>query len=271
MKKPTPWERLEIVHQKGRPTIREYIPAAFDEFIELHGDRQFGDDGAVIGGIARFQGRPVTVVGTVRGRNFEENKRANFAMPNPEGYRKALRLMKQAEKFRRPVICLVDTPGANPSVGAEERGQGEAIARNLLELMRLQVPVVSVILGEGGSGGALALAVCDELGMMENAVFSVISPRGFASILWKDASREKEAAGLLRMTAADLLEFGVADWIIPEPGGGAHNNPQAAVQGLVEFLQSALGRLDGMAAEKLLARRYEKFRKIGIFAEEKGQ
>ncbi len=267
MKKPTAWERLELVHHKNRPTIREYIPAIFDEFFELHGDREFGDDGAIAGGIARFQGRPVTVVGMVRGRDLEENKRANFAMPNPEGYRKALRLMKQAEKFHRPVICLVDTPGANPSVGAEERGQGEAIARNLFELMRLKVPVVSVILGEGGSGGALALAVCDELGMMENAVFSVISPRGFASILWKDATREKEAAGLLRMTAADLVSFGVADRIIPEPDGGAHNDPQAAAQGLSDFLGAAMGRLADIPVGELLERRYRKFRKIGLFIE----
>ena len=267
MNKLTAWERLEIVHHKGRPTIRDYIPLLFGDFVELHGDRQFGDDGAILGGIGTFGGRPVTVVGMVKGRTLEENKRANFASPNPEGYRKALRLMRQAEKFGRPVICLIDTPGANPSVGAEERGQGEAIARNLFELMRLRTPVVSVILGEGGSGGALALAVCDELAMMENAVYSVISPRGFASILWKDASREKEAAGLLRMTAEDLVKFGVADDIIPEPRGGAHNSPRVAAQGISELLSLSLPRLTEMPVDELLERRYEKFRKIGCFME----
>ena len=267
MSKLTAWERLEIVRHKGRPTIRDYIPLLFGDFVELHGDRQFGDDGAILGGVGTFGGQPVTVVGMVKGRTLEENKRANFASPNPEGYRKALRLMRQAEKFGRPVICLVDTPGANPSVGAEERGQGEAIARNLFELMRLRTPVVSVILGEGGSGGALALAVCDELAMMENAVYSVISPRGFASILWKDASREKEAAGLLRMTAEDLVKFGVADTVIPEPRGGAHNSPRAAAQGISEFLSVSLPRFAEMPLDELLERRYEKFRKIGCFME----
>ena len=267
MSKLTAWERLEIVHHKDRPTIRDYIPLLFQDFVELHGDRQFGDDGAILGGIGTFEGRPVTVVGMVKGRTLEENKRANFASPSPEGYRKALRLMRQAEKFGRPVICLVDTPGANPSVGAEERGQGEAIARNLFELMRLRTPVVSVIMGEGGSGGALALAVCDELAMLENAVYSVISPRGFASILWKDGSREKEAAALLRMTAEDLVGFGVADSIIPEPRGGAHSSPRAAAQGISAFLSVSMARLTEMPVDELLERRYEKFRKIGTFIE----
>lgn len=261
------WDRIEIVRHKNRPTVRDYIPMVFDDFFELHGDRCFGDDPAIMGGLAEMNGRPVTVIGMVKGKNLEENKRFHFAMPNPEGYRKAMRLMRQAEKFHRPVVCLVDTPGANPSIGAEERGQGEAIARNIMEMMRLRTPVVSVILGEAGSGGALALAVSDELAMFENAVYSVISPRGCASILWKDASREKEAAELLRMTARDLMSFGVADHIIPEPRGGAHNSPQIAGASLKLYVEMALDRLSEASIETLLKSRYGKFRKIGLFSE----
>lgn len=261
------WERIEIIKNKNRPNINDYIPMIFDDFIELHGDRYYGDDGAVKGGIAVLQGEPVTVIGMVKGKNLDENKKTNFAMPNPEGYRKALRLMKQAEKFSRPVICLVDTPGANCSVGAEERGQGEAIARNLFEMMRLKTPVVSVILGEAGSGGALALAVCDELAMLENAVYSVISPRGFASILWKDASREKEAAELLKMTSSDLIKLGVADYIIPEPAGGAQADPPFVADGMLAYLTRALTRLRAFDTGELLQKRYDKFRRIGIFEE----
>lgn len=261
------WEHIEIVRNKNRPTINDYIPMIFDDFIELHGDRLFGDDGAVKGGIAVFDGTPVTLIGMVKGRNIEENKRCNFAMPNPEGYRKALRLMREAEKFHRPVICFVDTPGANSGIGAEERGQGEAIARNIFELMRLKTPVVSIILGEGGSGGALALAVCDELAMLENAAYSVISPRGFASILWKDGTREKEAADLLKMTSKDLIALGVADHIIPEPMGGAHNNPGAQGVFIAEYLGQALERICSLPCDKMLEARYEKFRRIGLFGE----
>ena len=190
-------ERLAVIRTKDRPTVMDYIPAIFNNFLEMHGDRFYGDDAAIIGGIATLDSIPVTVIAQVKGRNLEENKRTNFSMPHPEGYRKALRLAKQAEKFHRPVICLVDTPGAFCGVEAEKRGQGEAIAKNLMEFMTLKTPVVSVVLGEGGSGGALALAVCDELAMLEHALYSVISPRGFASILWKDASRESEAAELM--------------------------------------------------------------------------
>ncbi len=261
------WERLQIVHGKGRPTIHDYLPLLFDDFFELHGDRAYGDDSAMLGGIALFHGRPVTVVGMVKGRDFEENQRARFAMPNPEGYRKALRLVRQAEKFHRPVLCLVDTPGANPSIGAEERGQGEAIAKNIMEFFRIRTPIVSIIMGEGGSGGALALAVCDELAMLENAVYSVISPRGFASILWKDASREKEAAELLKMTAPDLMRFGVADTVLSEPAGGAQADPQATAKAIDAYLAGAFDRLSALPVEKLLAHRYQKFRSIGVFAE----
>jgi len=263
----TAWERLELVRHKNRPTARDYIPMIFDHFIELHGDRYYGDDPAIIGGIGRFMRLPVTVIAHVRGRNLEENKNANFAMPHPEGYRKALRLMKQAEKFRRPVICFVDTPGAYCGIEAEERGQHEAIARNLTEMMRLKTPIVTVVLGEGGSGGALALAVCDELAMLQNAVYSVISPRGFASILWKDASREKEAANLVKITAHDLQEFGICDAIIPEPLGGAHMNPQLAAEAISSYLRKTIPNLIEKPIDNLPQTRYIKFRKIGAFDE----
>jgi acetyl-CoA carboxylase carboxyl transferase subunit alpha len=208
--------------------------------MEFHGDRHFGDDKAIIGGIAVFRNVPVTIIAQVKGRNIDENKKHNFAMPHPEGYRKALRLAKQAEKFRRPVICLVDTPGAFCGIDAEKRGQGQAIAQNLMEFMTLKTPIVSVVLGEGGSGGALALAVCDELMMLENALYSVISPRGFASILWKDPSRETEAAGLMKITAEDLCRFGVCERIIPEPVGGAQNDLRQTAMNISDCLYKSL-------------------------------
>ena len=235
-KQRTAWEKQMLVREKNRPTIHDYLPRIFEEFFELHGDRGYGDDGAILGGIARLNGVPVTIIAEVKGRNLEENKRSNFAMPHPEGYRKALRLAKQAEKFHRPIICFIDTPGAFCGVEAEERGQGEAIAKNLAEFMSLKTPVVSVVLGEGGSGGALALGVCDDLAMLENALYSVISPRGAASILWKDASREQEACEIMRITAQDLLEFGVADAIIPEPEDGAQGDLDKMSQNIKEYL-----------------------------------
>lgn len=263
----TATERLAVIHMKGRPTVRDYIPAMFGNFLELHGDRHYGDDAAIIGGVGTFSGKPVTVIAQVKGRNLEENKRSNFSMPHPEGYRKALRLAKQAEKFHRPVICFVDTPGAFCGIEAEKRGQGEAIARNLLEFMTLRTPIISIVLGEGGSGGALALAVCDELAMLENALYSVISPRGFASILWKDASRESEAAELMKITAEDLLGFGVCERIIDEPDGGAHNDPSLTAENISEYLADAIPRLSAIDTDELLERRYRKFRKIGVFTE----
>ena len=193
----TAWERQCLIREKNRPTVNDYIPLIFEEFYELHGDRHYGDDAALMGGIARIDGMPVTVLAEVKGRDLNENKKTNFAMPHPEGYRKALRLAKQAEKFHRPVICFIDSPGAFCGIEAEERGQGEAIAKNIMEFMRLKTPVTSVVLGEAGSGGALALGVCDRLAMLENALYSVISPRGCASILWKDASKEQEAFEVL--------------------------------------------------------------------------
>ena len=263
----TATERLSLIHEKGRPTVKDYIPALFSNFLECHGDRHFGDDAAMIGGIGMFSGTPVTVIGHVKGRNLDENKRCNFAMPNPEGYRKALRLAKQAEKFHRPVICFVDTPGAFAGIDAEKRGQGEAIARNLMEFMTLKTPIVSIVLGEGGSGGALALAVCDELAMLENAVYSVISPRGFASILWKDASRESEAAELMKITADDLLRFGICERIIDEPDGGAQSDPSLMAENISDYLSEVIPRLSRSSTDELLKRRYEKFRKVGVFAE----
>jgi len=263
----TATERLALIRIKNRPTVRDYIPLIFNRFTELHGDRHYGDDAAIMGGIGTFYSMPVTIIAQVKGRNIEENKHSNFAMPHPEGYRKALRLAKQAEKFGRPVICLVDTPGAFCGIEAEERGQGEAIARNLMEFMKLRVPVISIILGEGGSGGALALAVCDELAILENALYSVISPRGFASILWKDPTREKEAAELMKITSEDLLEFGVCEKIIAEPAGGAHNDCQLTADNISEYLFDAVKRLCAVDTATLLEKRYEKFRKIGMFTE----
>ena len=263
----TAWERLSIVRNKNRPTVKDYIPLIFDDFYEMHGDRCFGDDHAILGGVAMLGGIAVTVIAQVKGRTIEENKDSNFSMPHPEGYRKALRLARQAEKFYRPVICFIDTPGAFCGIGAEERGQGEAIARNLKEFFDIKVPVISIVLGEGGSGGALALGVCDELAMLENALYSVISPRGCASILWKDASREMEAANISKITADDLLQFGVCEVIIKEPSGGAHNNPQQMADNIAEYLSEAVDRLLKIPLDKLLDNRYHKFRKIGSFQE----
>lgn len=263
----TATERLGLIRHKNRPTVRDYIPLIFNNFLECHGDRHYGDDAAIMGGIASFNGIPVTVIAQVKGRNLEENKKSNFSMPHPEGYRKALRLAKQAEKFHRPVICLVDTPGAFCGIEAEKRGQGEAIAKNLMEFMTLKTPVISIVLGEGGSGGALALAVCDELAMLENALYSVISPRGCASILWKDATREMEAAELMRIRAEDLVEFGVCEKIIEEANGGAHNDMVFTAENISEYLSEALPRLCKVSEKEMLDKRYEKFRKIGVFAE----
>lgn len=263
----TATERLNLIRHKNRPTVRDYIPVIFSNFLECHGDRHYGDDAAIMGGIATFKGTPVTIIAQVKGRNLEENKKSNFSMPHPEGYRKALRLAKQAEKFHRPVICLVDTPGAFCGIEAEKRGQGEAIARNLMEFMTLKTPVISIVLGEGGSGGALALAVCDELAMLENAIYSVISPRGCASILWKDATREMEAAELMRIRAEDLVEFGVCERIIEEAAGGAHNDMEFTAENISEYLSEALPRLSKVSEKEMLDKRYEKFRKIGVFVE----
>lgn len=257
----TAWECLEMIRNKSHLAIRDYIPLIFDKFYELHGDRLYGDDGAIIGGIAEIGGMPVTVIAEVKGRNIEENKKSNFAMPHPEGYRKALRLAHQAEKFHRPVICFIDTPGAFCGVEAETRGQGEAIARNIEEFMLLKTPVISVVLGEAGSGGALALGVCDELAMLEYSIYSVISPRGCASILWKDASKEKEACEVLKITSEDMLKFGIAEAVIPEPVADLEN----IAENIKEYLLETLKKKSAKPIDVLLNERYTKFRKIGEF------
>ena len=219
------WDKVVIARHKDRPTGAFYIENIFSDFIELHGDRHFGDDNAVIGGIGFLEGIPVTIIAITKGANTKENIERNFGMPKPEGYRKALRLMKEAEKFNRTVICFVDTPGAFCGVDAEERGQGEAIAKNLLEMSRLKTPIITVLLGEGGSGGALALAVADRILMLEHSIYSILSPEGFASILWKDGSKAKEAAEVMKITAQDLIDYNIVDKVIKEPNGGAHKNP----------------------------------------------
>ncbi|MCD7742453.1 MAG: acetyl-CoA carboxylase carboxyltransferase subunit alpha [Ruminococcus sp.] len=256
-------KRLEIIRTKGRPTARDYIPLIFDDFFEMHGDRLYGDDGAIMGGVAYFRGLPVTVIAQVKGRNLEENQACNFGMPHPEGYRKALRLAHQAEKFHRPIICLVDTSGAFCGVEAEKRGQGEAIARSIMEFMEVKTPVISIIMGEGGSGGALAMCVGDELAMLENAIYSVISPRGFASILWKDASRENEAADIMHITAHDLVDLKVCDYIIEESEGGAHTDPELTAENISDYIFAALKRNLQKGLDEMLNGRYNRFRAIG--------
>jgi len=261
------WERLQIIRHKDRPTVNDYLPLIFTDFYEMHGDRLYGDDAAILGGVARLDGQPVTIIAQVKGRDLDENKKTNFSMPHPEGYRKALRLARQAEKFHRPVICFIDTPGAFCGIAAEERGQGEAIAKSIADFMTLQTPVISIVLGEGGSGGALALGICDELAMLENAIYSVISPRGFASILWKDSSREKEACEIMKITAADLVRLGVAETIIEEPYGGAHNDLYKISENIKEYLASKICEKTQIPIDILLKERYTKFRKIGEFLE----
>jgi acetyl-CoA carboxylase carboxyl transferase subunit alpha len=260
-------QRVDLLKNLGRPTIRDYIPLLFKDFTEFHGDRYFSDDPALLGGVGFFNDTPVTVISQVRAKDIEGLQKINFSMPHPEGYRKALRLAKQAEKFRRPVICFIDTPGAFCGVGAEERGQGEAIARNLHEFMMLKTPVLSLVLGEGGSGGALAIGVCDELAMLENALYSVISPKGFASILWKDGSREREAAEMIKITAEDLHSFGICDQIIAEPEGGAAKDVNLTAANITGWVQSAFGRLLKENFDGLPEKRYQKFRKMGKFTE----
>lgn len=258
---------VAIARMIDRPNTRQFIREIFDDFTEFHGDRLFGDDGAVVGGIASFQGRPVTVIGIQKGHTLEENLSCNFGSPNPEGYRKALRLMKQAEKFHRPVITFVNTAGAFCGIGAEERGQGEAIARNLMEMSRLRTPIISIFTGEGGSGGALALAVADEVWMLEHGMYSVLSPEGFASILWRDSSRVAEAAELMKMTSGHLLQNQVIDRIIPEPKEGLEHNLSFTTDRLEEALTEMLPKLCNMKMEELLKKRYERFRKFGEYSE----
>ncbi len=263
----TPMQRVQVARHPRRPYTLDYLAATFTDFIELRGDRLYRDDPAIVAGWARLGGRPVVVIGHQKGRDTKENLRRNFGMPHPEGYRKALRLMQQAERFRVPVITLIDTPGAYPGLGAEERGQAEAIARNLEAMATLNTSLVAVIVGEGGSGGALALALADQVLMLENAVYSVISPEGCAAILWNDASLKTRAADALRITARDLLSLGVIDEIVPEPPGGAHADPDTAARTLRDVLQRHIRSLEDIEPSKRLSLRTEKYLKIGAFAE----
>lgn len=258
----TAWERVEISRSKERPTTLSYVQQIFDEFLELHGDRAFRDDGAVIGGIAMFGGQPVTVIGQQKGKNVKENIYRNFGMASPEGYRKALRLMKQAEKFGRPVVTFVDTPGAACGIEAEERGQGEAIARNLLEMSGIQTPMVSILIGEGGSGGALGLAVTDEVWMMENATYSILSPEGFASILWKDGKRAKEASEVMKITAKDLKKLQIIEKVIREPEPANEENLPEIAEEIREDLDGFLRKSCQKTREQIVEERYERFRRM---------
>ena len=263
MNKVTAWDRVMLARKSERPKAQEYINEIFDDFIELHGDRNFGDDKAIIGGIATLDGMPVTVIGEQKGRNAKENIERNFGMPNPEGYRKALRLMKQAEKFNRPIITFIDTPGAYPGMGAEERGQGEAIARSIMEMSSLKVPIICIVIGEGSSGGALAIGVGDKVVMLENAIYSILSPEGFASILYKDSSKAKEAAENMKLTAKDLKELNIIDDIIKEPEGGAQEDFEKVAKDVKKYLLKNIKKLKGMKKEELLQKRYEKIRNFG--------
>jgi acetyl-CoA carboxylase carboxyl transferase subunit alpha len=266
----TPWQKVQVARHLARPSSLEYIKEICEDFIELHGDRRFKDDPAIVAGVGRINSYRVVLIGHQKGRETQENLRRNFGMAHPEGYRKALRVMKLAEKFSLPVITLIDTPGAYPGVGAEERGQAEAIAENLYEMAQLRVPIIAVIIGEGGSGGALGIGVGDKILMFEHAVYSVISPEGCAAILWKDKARAAEAADVLALTAAELRKLELIDEIIPEPLGGAHREPKKAACSLKKALLRHLNKLTKVNIEKLLAQRYQKLRevKVGLKEEE---
>ena len=258
------WDRVYLARHPRRPKAQDYLKRLFHTFYELHGDRCYGDDRAIIGGIAMFEQTPVTVIAQAKGRDLQENMKRNFGMPNPEGYRKALRLAKEAEKFHRPIITFVDTSGAYPGKGAEERGQAEAIAQCLYTFSDLQTPIICIVLSEGGSGGALALSVGDRLVMLENAVYSILSPEGFASILWKDGSRAKEAAEVMKLTAHDLMDKGILDAVIEEPLGGAQNDIEAVCERLRAYIHASLEELQKAKMPALLAQRYEKYRNIRV-------
>lgn len=261
----SPWQKIQIARHPERPNSVNYIKNIFTDFVELHGDRSYSDDHAVVAGICRLAGQPVTVLGQLKGKGTKENIDRNFGMLHPEGNRKALRLMKQAEKFQRPVICFIDTPGAFPGEGAEERGQGEAIAKNLMAMSNLKVPVLAIVIGEGGSGGALAFGVGDHIMMLEHAVYSVISPEQFAEILWKDITRTQEAAPIMKMTAQDLLKFGIIDEIVAEPLGGAHKDYILTANNIKDAMVKALADVKTMSVDDMLSKRYEKFRRIGSY------
>lgn len=262
------WQRVQIARHPKRPHSRDYINGLITGFEELHGDRFFGDDKSIVGGMGFFESKPVMIIGQQKGRDTKEKLLRNFGMPKPEGYRKALRLMRVAAKFHRPIITLVDTPGAYPGIDAEERGQAEAIAYNLREMSRLESPIITVIIGEGGSGGALALGVGNRVYMLENAYYSVIAPESCAAIIWRDSGKAPLAAAALRMTANDLLELKLIDGIVPEPNGGAHLEPDSAIQALRETLKTALAELSPLSTKEIIEQRYEKFRNMGNFFSE---
>jgi acetyl-CoA carboxylase carboxyl transferase subunit alpha len=262
------WERVQLARHPKRPHALDYIQRLFPEFHELHGDRRYSDDPAIVGGMARFEERPVMVIGQQKGRDTKQKVLRNWGMPRPEGYRKALRLMELAAKFSRPIITLVDTPGAYPGIDAEERGQAEAIAFNLREMSRLGVPVIVVIIGEGGSGGALGLAVGNRVYMLENSVYSVISPESCAAIIYRNSGRAPDAAAALKMTSQDLLKLGLVDAIIPEPGAGAHTDPDAAAEAVKDTLRTSLAELAAAPPAQLIDERYRKFREMGAFFRE---
>lgn len=261
----TAWQRVQIARHTARPFFLDYVASAFTDFVELKGDRLFGDDPSMPGGLARIGGIPCAVIGQQKGRDVKENLLRNFGSPHPEGYRKALRLMRLAEKFGFPVVALIDTPGAYPGVGAEERHIAEAIAVNIREMMVLRTPVVAVVIGEGGSGGALGIGVADRVLMMENSYYSVISPEGCAAILWKHRKHAPEAAEALKLEARELLSMGIIDGVVPEPTGGAHRDPAAAAEKLKSAIVAALGEVAKTPVDKLVEQRYEKFRKMGVF------
>jgi acetyl-CoA carboxylase carboxyl transferase subunit alpha len=264
----TPWDKVQLARHMQRPRTLDYIRGLCDDFVELHGDRRFGDDAAIVGGVATFEGRTVVLVGHQKGRDARENIRRNFGMPHPEGYRKALRLFQHAEKFGFPVICFIDTPGANPNRESEERGQANAIAENILTLAGLKTPIIACVIGEGGSGGALAIGVADRILMLEHAIYSVASPEAAASIIWRDAAKAPDAARAMRITAQDLLELGIIDEIVPEPTGGAHTDPVTMVATLGDALHRHLNQLLAFDIETLLQQRYERYRAIGRYEED---
>ena len=263
----TPWQKALISRHPNRPYTLDYIEAMMTDFVEMHGDRAFADDPAIVSGMAKLDGMPLTVIGHQKGRTTKEKIFRNFGMPNPEGYRKALRLMRFAERFRKPLLTFIDTPGAYPGIGAEERGQGESIARNLSVMSQLKTPILSVVIGEGGSGGALALGVADRILMLEHSTYSVISPEGCAAILWNDGSKASEAAELLKITAQDLFQMKVVDEVVEEPIGGAHRDPRRAAELLKEAVVRNLAEIRNVPFDDLLKQRYEKLRRIGMFDE----
>lgn len=256
-------ERVKLARHDRRPYALDFIERIFTDFVEIHGDRKFGDDPAIVAGFANFRGKPVAIVAHQKGRDLKERQVRNFGMPKPDGYRKALRVMKMAEKFNRPIFCLIDTPGAYPGIDAEERGQAEAIAYNLREMARIRVPIIVTVTGEGGSGGALAIGVGDSVSILENAVYSVITPEGCAAILWKDAKLAPQAAASMRMTAPDLLSLGIVDHLVPEPEGGAHEDWEGASAILGDHLAEVLAASEDLAVEDRLEKRYQKFRLLG--------